>query len=80
MPLAVVYLRSRASQRDQNFLNLFISNGGLILIGVGHDHRYDHRRHLRYQRWFLRCHGLHDVAWMMERAQIRRGSTSSDHW
>lgn len=58
--IGCVLFNAQGFAKTQNFLNLFISNAGLIVIGIGHDDRHDHRRY-RYQRRFLRGDGLYDA-------------------
>ena len=51
--IGCVLFNAQGFAKTQNFLNLFISNAGLIVIGIGMTIVIDHRRY-RYQRRFLR--------------------------
>ena len=65
----IIMFGGRGFAKVQNFLNLFISNAGLIVVATGMTivmitGGIDHFR------WFCGGHGVHDAGWMMERGNI----------
>lgn len=74
--IGCVLFNAQGFAKTQNFLNLFISNAGLIVIGIGMTIVMITRRY-RYQRRFLRGDGLYDAGMDDGKRRYRCGSGGS---